>query len=168
MRRQITSISTPSMLALTIVVVAIASSCTSAGSDEADATAAVTTTVADEPISVVLRLPEGGHAEPIEGEVRTDDGEVVAAFTFAPDFEFLEEPSGENGWRPATTLVDGVETVEVELPRAGTYTFATGDSFFWDGCGTCGHGSSSGGEVIATVDDGAEVEVDLGETDTWS
>ncbi|MGH1505956.1 MAG: hypothetical protein ACRBI6_20575 [Acidimicrobiales bacterium] len=121
----------------------------------------------DEPITVTLRLPEGGHAEPIEGEVRTDDGEVVAAFTFAPDFEFLEEPSGDNGGRPATTLIDGVKTVEVELPAAGTYTFVTGASFFWGGCGTCGHGSS-GGEVSATVDDGAQVEVDLGDVTVGS
>ena len=141
------------------------------GCTSGDATAPTPTATAerpnDEPITVTLRLPEDGHAEPIEGEVRSDDGEVVATFTFAPDFEFLDDDIGENGERPATTLVDGVETVEVELPAADTYTFVTGASFFWGGCGTCGHGSS-GGEVIATVGDGAEVEVDLGEIDTWS
>lgn len=99
--------------------------------------------------------------------MRTDDGEVAATYTFAPDFEFLEDGSEQNGGRPATTLIDGVETVEVELPDAGTYTFVTGASFFWGGCGTCGHGSN-GGEVTATVNDRAEVEVDLGEIDTWS
>lgn len=115
----------------------------------------------DETISVTLLLPSDGHSEPIRGDVTSSDGSTVATFEFPPDFEFAEDPSA-NRYRPATSSIADVDAIVVELPSDGSYTFATHDSFFWGGCGTCGT-FYAGGDITTSVDDGSVVELDLGE-----
>ncbi len=151
-------------IAFLFALASLASACT-AGSEDGPPNAAPPATTGSGTagsITVTLTLPSDGHSEAIHGEVTASDSRTVATFEFPPDFTFSEEPSAGNDFRPATSTVAGLASIEVELPGEDTYTFATDDSFFWGGCGTCGT-LYAGGELTTNVRDGSVVEINLGE-----
>lgn len=157
----------PGRSKLMVVVIAAGTSvgCT-ARSDEGPPVAFTVESsgVLQEPIKVEVELPGLGHMDVVSGAV-LNEGVEVATFQFQPGLVFEDEPSADNGWRPPTSFVEGVNLVSVELPGPGNYTFEINEVGYWGGCGTCGHGMS-GGSVEARVVGGSLVVLDLGEK-TW-
>lgn len=143
-----------------IVVMLAATGCVSAAETGGPEVRATTSTISGGPIVVTVELPRSGHADPVDGRAVGPDGQVVE-FTLGAGFGFLEPASSENDWRPATSLNEGSDRVQLTLPRAGEYTFTIGQVFFWGGCGTCGE-VFGGGSVTASVANGSVVELDLG------
>lgn len=152
------------LVVLAVLFVAFAAGCTDSGEVGPDPAAGLAQQdQGGSPITVIVRLPESGHMDSVQGSIVDAEGAEVAVFKLEAGFVFLEDSSASNDYRPATSMVEGATQAAVELPVAGEYRFSIDDVFYWGGCGTCGR-AFAGGEVTRDVRDGSVIDLDLGES----
>ena len=158
------------MRAWTTVIAALllAVSCTTPQNEAEGATQSGTSVAEPEPaagdaVSVVVKVPQDNHSKPIDGWVVDSTGATVAEFRIEAAVLYERTGDGYGAQDFEATVTHAPFHVSVELPGPGIYQFHVGAVEYFGGCGTCGRFHQDGGSVVATVEDGSVIRLDVGQ-----